>query len=521
MRTYLFLALVGAALLVAQGCRRGGDGDGDADGDGDSDGDADGDADTDADADGDADGDGDADADGDVECTGGRVNCGDECVDTASDPRHCGGCGAACDPGEVCEASECAAGPDCREEPCTGLSYCDLASGQCLPGCVEDTQCGDNERCERSTHGCVCVDGAHRCSGVCSLDTSTSTCGDLCTPCPDVANGNPTCDGVACGVDCDGGYHACSGTCVSDSAVASCGTRCSPCPDDPNGSPACRAGACALDCDGGYIDCGGACIACDDPHGAPACRSGACSIDCDDGYHWDGACVLDVPCTFGGTECAAGSHCDFGLGTCMSGDAGCYQDSQCGDEEYCDVTTGECVFESATWTCTGTCYNFSGSCGSGDICVNGTCVYRSEDAPCMPGIECGGNYDCSTYDYRCHYMECGSYSGCALGMESVYGSTCSGCGSYGGGGSYYSCWPVRTYNECTGDDSCYGLRCIGGYCSMAWPCTDTSDCASAYTCGPDDVCIPYFESLCADASDCPNAWEYRCDADLGICMPAA
>jgi len=40
MRTYLFLALVGAARLVAPGCRRGGagDGDGDADGDGDGDG---------------------------------------------------------------------------------------------------------------------------------------------------------------------------------------------------------------------------------------------------------------------------------------------------------------------------------------------------------------------------------------------------------------------------------------------------------------------------------------------------
>ena len=34
-------------------------------------------------------------------------DCGTACVDTTSDPAHCGGCGAACDPGEGCVAGAC------------------------------------------------------------------------------------------------------------------------------------------------------------------------------------------------------------------------------------------------------------------------------------------------------------------------------------------------------------------------------------------------------------------------------
>ena len=72
-------------------------------------------------------------------CPTGRVLCGTECVDTTADPRHCGGCGVACGTNQVCATSGCQAAGDCRQTPCAGFSYCDLANGQCKPGCALDT----------------------------------------------------------------------------------------------------------------------------------------------------------------------------------------------------------------------------------------------------------------------------------------------------------------------------------------------------------------------------------------------
>ena len=44
-------------------------------------------------------------------CSGGTTECGGGCVDTSSDERHCGGCDAACDPSETCTDGSCVAGP--------------------------------------------------------------------------------------------------------------------------------------------------------------------------------------------------------------------------------------------------------------------------------------------------------------------------------------------------------------------------------------------------------------------------
>ncbi len=40
-------------------------------------------------------------------CEAPLAECAGSCVDTASDPAHCGGCGAACSGGQVCAASLC------------------------------------------------------------------------------------------------------------------------------------------------------------------------------------------------------------------------------------------------------------------------------------------------------------------------------------------------------------------------------------------------------------------------------
>jgi len=47
-----------------------------------------------------------------LQCSGGTVSCGDECVDTDSDPNHCGNCSQPCATG-ACSQSQCTALPSC------------------------------------------------------------------------------------------------------------------------------------------------------------------------------------------------------------------------------------------------------------------------------------------------------------------------------------------------------------------------------------------------------------------------
>src|SRR5262249_47942683 len=140
-------------------------------------------------------------------CASGRTRCGTSCLDTTSDPLHCGGCDHACQTGETCSGSHCQPSADCHSVPCTGLTYCDLTTGQCLPGCMRDEQCtGPHQHCDEAARNCACVAGYHAC-GECASDLSLATCGTSCTPCPAApAHGSATCDGTSCDFVCDDGY---------------------------------------------------------------------------------------------------------------------------------------------------------------------------------------------------------------------------------------------------------------------------------------------------------------------------
>jgi len=49
---------------------------------------------------------------------------------------------------------------DCRVEPCPQGFYCNLNTGECLPGCATDSDCPAGEVCDTMTHECVgaCTD---------------------------------------------------------------------------------------------------------------------------------------------------------------------------------------------------------------------------------------------------------------------------------------------------------------------------------------------------------------------------
>ncbi len=150
-------------------------------------------------------------------CASGLSKCGASCLDLKSDPAHCGSCTNACGLGQICSSGSCQAVADCRKPatPCTGLSYCDLATGQCKPGCAADAQCdAATESCDLTTHACTCQVNFHRCGATCVSDLSPATCGNRCSACSSAANAVATCDGTSCGMACQANFEMCGGACA-------------------------------------------------------------------------------------------------------------------------------------------------------------------------------------------------------------------------------------------------------------------------------------------------------------------
>lgn len=204
---------------------------------------------------------------GDQECSPPHTLCGGDCVDTSSEPRFCGSCERDCRADESCIGGVCAQSGDCRSGvPCVGLTYCNLATGTCDPGCASDAQCGATERCNPEERRCECRTGFHRCGDICVSDASTESCGPSCLRCELGTNARSVaCQGGTCFLDCQDGYMDCDGTsatgCETDVRLDEdncgtcgriCGWRCifGSCSDgytysscsDPGD---CRAGQCA------------------------------------------------------------------------------------------------------------------------------------------------------------------------------------------------------------------------------------------------------------------------------------
>lgn len=245
--------------------------------------------------------------DGGINCDPPLQLCGIDCVDTTADPRYCGDCETECASGWVCEGGRCVDPGDCRinDTGCTGFSYCDETTGECLPGCIDSVQCeGENEVCDAELHECVCSPGFEACEAGC-IDTQRdpSFCGNCFTACPtgfvcdagscidpgdcrtngvgctgftycDVGSGeclrgceldeqcpepNEVCDLDTHECVCEAGFHSCGTTCVSSSSVDTCGTRCTPCTAPDNGIATCEAELCGFICDVDFEPCDQAC----------------------------------------------------------------------------------------------------------------------------------------------------------------------------------------------------------------------------------------------------------------------
>jgi hypothetical protein len=122
-------------------------------------------------------------------CSGGEVECGDECVDLDEDPDHCGACDNACGSDEACYEGSCVT--ECPDDPDSGvpLTNCggtcvntdtdDDHCGECDNACPEGMICGHQE-CTSE----VCAPGEVYCFGHCtSLSSDQFNCGECGNTC--------------------------------------------------------------------------------------------------------------------------------------------------------------------------------------------------------------------------------------------------------------------------------------------------------------------------------------------------
>lgn len=108
-------------------------------------------------------------------CLPGLDACGGACVDTKTDPGHCGHCNAPCAPGEACNGGKCGAPATSQACEQRGLASCD---GSCLDLARDPRSCG---KCGRVCHaGELCADG------VCRDYASLAPCTQC--PCPMVCD---------------------------------------------------------------------------------------------------------------------------------------------------------------------------------------------------------------------------------------------------------------------------------------------------------------------------------------------
>lgn len=126
---------------------------------------------------------------------------GAACIDTTSDPAHCGGCDSPCPAGIACDAGSCACPNDAMHcgDACVDVN----ADGTHCGGC--DLPCEPGLVCLTGVCSAGCGD-LTECAGAC-VDTETSPfhCGGCDSPCPT-------------GGTCEAGACACPGPAVSYAA---------------------------------------------------------------------------------------------------------------------------------------------------------------------------------------------------------------------------------------------------------------------------------------------------------------
>ncbi len=337
---------------------------------------------------------------GGINCGAPLTLCGLDCVNTQADPRYCGDCDTACAIGHICDAGNCMDPGDCRTNGvgCSGVTYCDGATGECLPGCTESEQCiGGNQVCDLGIHDCICAPGFEPCAAGC-VDTNIDPrfCGDCTTSCP---LGHVCQVGICLDAgDCRTNGVGCSGFTYCDGATGDCLPGCGGDNQCTGGNQVCDLGIHDCVCAPGFEPCAAGCVDANiDPR-----FCGDCTTSCPLGHVCQvGVCLDPNDCRTNGVGCSGLTYCDDATGDCLPG---CGGDNQCtGANEECDTPTHQCVCAAGFHRCGNVCVsdldvNFCGtSCApcpsppnSTPICNLGVCdfvcdaTFEQCDEMCCP-----------------------------------------------------------------------------------------------------------------------------------------
>ncbi|MBI5513681.1 MAG: PKD domain-containing protein [Deltaproteobacteria bacterium] len=452
-------------------------------------------------------------------CPPGESVCGDRCVDTRTNPAHCGACGMPCPTGQQCTEGACR--PLCE----MGQTGCMVAgSTRCVNTATDSAHCGAcgtacpmGEACAAGRCGVSCGEGQRACGGRC-VDTASDAA--HCGMCGNVCPSGQSCVRGACAVTCTEGQTPCMGRCADTRTDTShcgmCGAACAT-------GEGCAAGRCALTCPPGQTPCMGRCAdtANDTSHcgacgracaAGEDCAAGACVPRCGAGQTlcmgaMGPACATTasdpVHCGRCGSACPAGERCSEGAcrATCAAGTTACMGAggaTACADVRadpaHCGACGNRCAMGQSCVAgacrlvcpmgereCSGRCVDplaDSAHCGAcGNACPTGrSCVAGACAVVCPTGqSECSGR----CVDPQTDAAHCGRCGGaCAAGQSCVRGACALVCptGQVACGGACVDTRTSASHCGACGTACAAGQACVAGACAVVCP-TGQTECS--------------------------------------------
>jgi hypothetical protein len=381
------------------------------------------------------------------ECGSGLTRCGNQCVNTATDPNNCGGCGTACASGEGCVNGTCSNFCPNQMTGCCACYYTNpttlhriyTCTGATVGSCITRSEC--EETCQATTpppgyvHGGVVY--------ICERATSNEPV--FCHAFgPDPRFTGVTCGHEICaptGSQCPSGQTPCGGQCVN---VSTDPNNCGTCGNVCATGTSCVNGQCG--CPTGTTLCGGQCV--------PSCTGGqvlnptTCQCECPIGASLiNGECVCPTGTTACGRECVSTSACASTGGTfnpttcqcenCPTGTISCGGNASYNPPRCVNPTCIGGNFNPTTCNCecapgfTGCDYTNTGQNGP-KICCPTTCTNIPPNDICGGASRtCGttpeGTPVCAAGCGNCR-SSCTSSSQCSPGFICVTGpSSTGGC----------------------------------------------------------------------------------------------
>ena len=360
-------------------------------------------------------------SDGTCSCMEPLVSCGGECLHVDSDRDHCGDCETSCLPDAYCDHGECVPFP-CSE----GLTDCD---GDCVNLQSDRQNCGGcgqvcepHEFCSGGECGHICHDGFTFCDDYCAnLQSDRAHCGE----CGVVCESGEICSNGECVIMCQDGLDDCGGYCVN---LQSDRFHCGGCGEVCESGEVCSSGLCVLSCQDGLTDCGGDCVNIQ----SDRAHCGDCNGPCDSNEYCSGGECREFPCHEGFDECS-----DTCVDTANDPDHCGSCDHSCDSGEYCSA--GHCVefpivCPGDLLNCSETCVDIStnpnhcgacnASCNSDETCSDDGCI----EVPCFEDFDnCSGicidtssnPAHCGVCEHECEASEICHDGACVSAVDST------------------------------------------------------------------------------------------------------